>query len=434
MIFQHAPWWDETQALLIARAPFADLFGNLKYEGHGALWYVWLGLVDRLTGAAPWSLAMAQVPIAIAIQALIWLRSPFSLIVKALVALSYFFVFEYAIQARDYGLTVIFIFGAVVWRGSLWSWIALALAANTCATGVLAAVAVGVLLFIRKPDWRGVAILAVGLALAAATALPHPADFVPNDKAHPGAGSVVRTVRTMSGLVVPAIPSWPYRWESHPPGWWGWWIGLLTLPLGWWLFRLRSSRLVFAGLWGGVAAFSIAIYPLYPHHAGMIVVFAVAALWLEQAEGLAPNLVAKAWLGLLVLCGAPFWLSATAAPFSNNRAIAAWVRQRGLDHETWGAWPRSAGERITWATGRPTIDLDGMCADTFTKWNHLGVVGQPGTDGRLAASGVRWFITEAPLTGATPMAYFPATRGHDYSAWIYRYDGPTASRPPGRCP
>ena len=38
LIFQHSPWRDEEQALLVAQQPLAVLFGQLRYEGHPALY------------------------------------------------------------------------------------------------------------------------------------------------------------------------------------------------------------------------------------------------------------------------------------------------------------------------------------------------------------------------------------------------------------
>src|SRR3569833_3159133 len=104
LIFTHSPWFDEAHALLIARAPWTELVPSLKYEGHPALWYLWLGVVDRALGGSPWSLPWAQAPVALGLIALIWFRSPFSASVRLLILAGYFLVFEYGIISRSYGL------------------------------------------------------------------------------------------------------------------------------------------------------------------------------------------------------------------------------------------------------------------------------------------------------------------------------------------
>ena len=49
----HEMWRDELQAWLLARdsAGPADLFANLKYEGHPALWHLLLMPLTRLTAS-----------------------------------------------------------------------------------------------------------------------------------------------------------------------------------------------------------------------------------------------------------------------------------------------------------------------------------------------------------------------------------------------
>ena len=107
----HEMWRDELQAWLLARDSQSvfELFKNLKYEYHQGLWYL---LLFPLTRIFTYPEAMQYLNIFIATAAIYILArySPFSLLQKILLAFSYFLFFEYALIARNYALTVFFIF------------------------------------------------------------------------------------------------------------------------------------------------------------------------------------------------------------------------------------------------------------------------------------------------------------------------------------
>ena len=107
----HEMWRDELQAWLLARdsqTVFA-LFKNLKYEYHQGLWYLLLFPLTRIF-TYPEAMQYLNVFIATAAIYLLARYSPFSLLQKMLLAFSYFLFFEYALIARNYALTVFFIF------------------------------------------------------------------------------------------------------------------------------------------------------------------------------------------------------------------------------------------------------------------------------------------------------------------------------------
>jgi hypothetical protein len=107
----HEMWRDELQAWLLARDSQSvfELFKNLKYEYHQGLWYL---LLFPLTRIFTYPEAMQYLNVSIATAAIYILArySPFSLLQKMLLAFSYFLFFEYALIARNYALTVFFIF------------------------------------------------------------------------------------------------------------------------------------------------------------------------------------------------------------------------------------------------------------------------------------------------------------------------------------
>ena len=101
----HEMWRDELQAWLLARdsaSPF-ELFRQMKYEGHPALWHLLLMPLTRLT----WSPEIMQVfHLAIAATT-VWLvarYAPFPQPLRAMFAFGYFPFYEYSILCRNYAL------------------------------------------------------------------------------------------------------------------------------------------------------------------------------------------------------------------------------------------------------------------------------------------------------------------------------------------
>lgn len=147
LAFLHEPWRDEAQAWLFARdQSLPQMLGNLHIEGHPALWFLllWpishLGLPYASEFVLHWALAMAC-------GALLMLRSPFSLRVKALLLFSYLVGYVFNVVARNYVLMELMLFAIAcvfprrygrrcVTYGAL-----LALLINTHVYGALAATA-----------------------------------------------------------------------------------------------------------------------------------------------------------------------------------------------------------------------------------------------------------------------------------------------------
>jgi hypothetical protein len=147
MLLQHAMWSDETHAWLIATASKSplDLYWNTRNEGHPGLWHLLLWLGAQVS-TDPIVLRFIQWLVAAAILATLAFRSPFSLTTKLLLLSSYFFIFQYSVVARSYGLGVLLLLLAVdahvngsnkPWQSWLW----LGLAANTSVFGALASIA-----------------------------------------------------------------------------------------------------------------------------------------------------------------------------------------------------------------------------------------------------------------------------------------------------
>ncbi|MFA5050805.1 MAG: hypothetical protein WC499_01695 [Patescibacteria group bacterium] len=111
LLFNHEPYQDEAQAWLIARdsSNFISMIHQMGYEGTPALWHCILFILTHL--GLPYFL-MAIVHFLIILSAVIIFinYAPFSTVVKILFIFGYYPFFEYNTIARNYALTVLFLF------------------------------------------------------------------------------------------------------------------------------------------------------------------------------------------------------------------------------------------------------------------------------------------------------------------------------------
>lgn len=106
----HEPWRDEAQAWLIARD--LDSLGILKqmgYEGSPALWHFLLHLLAK-SGLPYQTQAIIHATLAIICVSIFVIWSPFNKSIKTLFVFSYYISYEYAVIARNYNLSILFLF------------------------------------------------------------------------------------------------------------------------------------------------------------------------------------------------------------------------------------------------------------------------------------------------------------------------------------
>lgn len=111
----HELWKDEWQAWLMARdMSWKQLLGSLYYEGHPALWYVYLKGWTGLGAAVGWSdvfsLQSAHTLVAAAAYAVLLFRMRLPLWLKIAVLLGYYPLFEYGLVSRGYAFVMLFAF------------------------------------------------------------------------------------------------------------------------------------------------------------------------------------------------------------------------------------------------------------------------------------------------------------------------------------
>src|SRR6185369_701731 len=180
--YHHEMWRDEMSPWLIARDSVSPLqiFHNIRYDGHPALWYLLLWPLTRLTGD-PQAMQWLNLSICAGAVFLIARYAPAPRWLRATAALGYYPVYEYGSVARNYslGLFALVAFCAAFPRRRerpVLVGVLLLLAANTSMLAcLLAMTATFVLLVeaIREPDapvagsrWAGLALAAAGICFA----------------------------------------------------------------------------------------------------------------------------------------------------------------------------------------------------------------------------------------------------------------------------
>ncbi len=155
VVASHEPWRDELQAWGIGMdsTNLASLFRLSPFEGHPRLWHLLLYGVGHL--ARGWWLVAAVHTVIAATTAWIVLRyAPFSRRERVLMVFGYYFLFEYAVVVRVYGLGVLLaVLAMVCWTGQrqrpVLTALILIILANTSLMGLLVAVTATAAFFIE---------------------------------------------------------------------------------------------------------------------------------------------------------------------------------------------------------------------------------------------------------------------------------------------
>ncbi len=187
-VFHHEMWRDEIQAWLLARdsKSIINLFKNMKYEGHPALWHLCLMPLSRIS-ASPVMMQILHLLIAATTVFLFTRYAPFHLLHKFLFAFGYFALYEYAIVARNYAIGVLLItIFCVLYRDRnrrfVWIGIILILLAHTSVHALIVTIAIGIALLCeylyfhgykkepvadnRRDVWIGFALIGFGIVTA----------------------------------------------------------------------------------------------------------------------------------------------------------------------------------------------------------------------------------------------------------------------------
>lgn len=188
----HELWKDEWQAWFVAKdKSIGEIFSFLYYEGHPALWYLYLKIFTIVSGVINpvFLISFAHLLTVVAVLYFMFVRFRLPLILTVISALSYFIFFEYGIVNRGYSLVMLFAFMAAslisndTTRKGLLG-ITFFLLCQTEVYGVFIALALGFYLLadskkafdrLRNKDFLG---LGLGLLFFAISVFPRAADHV----------------------------------------------------------------------------------------------------------------------------------------------------------------------------------------------------------------------------------------------------------------
>ncbi len=294
LAWHHVPWRDEVRAFSIALQGenVVDMMRGVQGEGHPAIWYLLLRLAHSL---APVNEVLPAVALIVAAGAMtiLALKAPLRIGTIALFMLGGFGLFEYAVSARNYGISMLALFAiAALYPRHRDRGVALgALLFLLCNTNVpanfLAAAILGFWLlelfgeegfrWSRKYGWwlANAAIAAAGAAICFVTVFPTVHDAASID--HP-AGIGLWSFLNALGSPQRAFP------DLAAPTLLGEWAGTVgaVLLIGSLAGLLRAPAAFVAGV--GVLLFFQLFYQLvYPggyRHQGLLIVFLLTLFWL----------------------------------------------------------------------------------------------------------------------------------------------------------
>ena len=340
---RHELWLDELQVWMLTRDSTSVwyLFQNIRYEGHPALWHL---LVMPLTRVSDHPELMQVLHVAIATASIYLMArfSPFDLLTKVLLSLSYFLFYEYAQVARNYAIGVLLAFAfCALFRKreshSILLAVILFLLAQTSVFGAILSLCLGMtllsekLLAVRllKQPWHisttgtiASLIVLAGILLAVIQLKP-PQDsgFATGWFPYLDVGRLVTTWRALLGGYFPLpVPQINY-WNS---------LALLSLPLAGLksaavlavislmvmvavsLRRRPSALLLYLTITLSCLAFYYVKYPGSLRHHGFLFIGLVMSLWISpfcigRAPRSAPELAAPK-TGMRDLASAAFLL------------------------------------------------------------------------------------------------------------------------------
>ncbi len=411
LLFFHEPWRDELQpwALIRETTSFSDMVLQTRYEGHPSGWFAILYPVSRFTNTFFVAQTVHLFIVAAAVFLLLF-HSPFSRLEKGLLVFGYFFIYEYALLARNYSLGMLLLFAVCVLlknKGKNWLAISgclfLLVQANVFAA-VLGSMLFGVLaLQLGVGLWRpstlkgerlnagtfilGAGIFLAGLAISILDTLP-PADssFVPGWKwyAPEWRQALTSFYHAMAPVPAPQLHFWNTRFLSYFPEW-GHLPGLeVVLAIGILaacIFSLRKHPLALAFFtlsWFAISVFISVKYVGFLRHHGHFFLAYLAALWIKRdsrqptaAKAGRVNAFFAAMLCLHVVGSCIAVYFDVKYPFSQSSRAAAFIERNYPSDKLVVGHLDYAAAPIAHYLRRPVFYPNQNRAATFMEWSSV---------------------------------------------------------------
>ena len=353
---KHEPWRDEADVWLLLRdGGVGTMLARTGYVGMPALWYLMVAPLTIL-GLPYVSMTLLHLVVAWAALLVFLLHAPFPRWIKVFFAFSYFAAYEYSVVARPYAIMLLCLFALLTyWRrreeNPLPVAIFLALMASSTTHGLFMAAFLGAIYFgevvfkKRLRDRRvlvALLIMVVGGLLSAWQLLP-PEDapkthilrgkqwgslpWAVGNAFYPGLSEELWVPATLGLVTIIVISIGIGRRIGAQVFYWASLLSLLTIYVLVWIAGYR--------------------------HAGLLLISAVAAMWLASADDPPTGAWAKAArvaLGIsLIYCSAVavrYWYWDTTGIFSGGKDMAEFLRRNNLDRYEIAAHPPPPAESL----------------------------------------------------------------------------------------
>ena len=303
LAWRHVIWRDEARALSIAIQGdnWIAMLRGLHGEGHPALWYLLLRAAHEVAGR-PEVLPLLGFAISAAAAWLIVWRSPFPPALIGLILASHFFIYEFSVMARNYGIGMLILFTLAIayprhrGRGvALGALLFLLANCNVIATTLAGAFLLFWFIEILEetgPRWSpGIANFALNAAVAAAGAALSFATVYPtfNDAAVAAHASGVGARDTLSAIANPA-PAFEQLlgWQVAPTylvvPWTPSVVGLgapLMIGATFGLIERKGALLTCLASLAALSVFFRLVYPGDYRHEATWLAFVIAMYWIS---------------------------------------------------------------------------------------------------------------------------------------------------------
>lgn len=390
----HVLWRDELNALGIvwASPTIPSLFWHIHHEGHPWLWYMILWIPSRFTQSVL-VLKVVQGIVATAIILFVALRSPFRRWEKALVLAGYFFVFEYTVLSRMYGVMLLAFVIYLYWRGThrdrpIVSALLLGVMASVDTIGIILSLALlleyaaamyrsGRLYFSRRTAATALSIYAAITAFAVWSAKPAK-DISWRTTGRPFADAKDVTHLYNAFLNYTVLPFFSVK-SPRSHFFWNPWLHLhlsvYTVPMIaivamlYWSFRRRWNLLLMIG--ATIVAGTLLGHLIYPgseRHFGVVFLAFLASSWIVRAEDPAELLSWPVYVLLGISAVSGLWAALVGSwerPFSYDKIAAGWIVRNHLDKMPFVAEEDTSAISVAEYMHRPVYMIECACVDTY---------------------------------------------------------------------
>jgi hypothetical protein len=462
--WRHEMFRDEMQAWLIARDSHSllDLFSNLRYEGHPALWHTLLYFVSRISRNPAWMQAVNYVLSVLTAYAILSFdRMP--RLTRILWIFSFTLFFGYGVLARNYMLAVLMLVleaRCLISRRVLWAAVFGALAINAHFFAIPIALALfGIMVFREgSEDLRRPARLVVAGSLLAAALLAAYLEVRP--PADQSVGQYGRYATPMEGFLVAEGRSWqaflpvpeqmiPSRYsEMLTPRMHSSWVAatfsLLLILAAACMLRTFRGRAWFLGLvLVECLLFTYTVHIPSPRHYGFILIALLLAFFVESTENQEANEPRRAAHGLLIAMLAVQIVASLGIstmdillPYSAGKGVSLLLQQRGLSHNPLVLQPPAHGTVVLGYLQRATAYYPACrCVASFVlyknTWSQDRLVTRPELDALYSANHEPLVVVsmtpykpeEEQALGLSPLQFFEHVIFTQERAYVYLFNG-----------